>query len=96
MSQADESTDDSRSILYTILDLNVSNDSSITETINVDTVQMENCLLDNVNESNVSGDDSDFYVSNEGLRLDLSENTSSSGQETLATPICFESPKNSD
>ena len=65
-------------VYYTISDLNVSNDSSITKAINVDTVQIENCLLDNVNESNDSGDESDFYVSNEGLRLDLSENTRSS------------------
>ena len=37
-----------------------------------------------------------FYLSNEGLRLDLSENTSSSDQETLATPICFDSLENSE
>ena len=49
VSQADQSTADS--ILYTISDLNVSNGSSITEAINVDTVQIENCLLDNVNDA---------------------------------------------
>ena len=94
MSQADKSSDDS--ISYTTSDLNVLSDSSITEAINVDRVQIENCLLDNVNESNDSGDDSDFNVSNEALSLDLSENTSSSDQETLATPICFDFLKNSE
>ena len=43
-----------------------------------------------------SGDDSDFNVSNEALSSDLSENTSSSDQETLDTPNCFDSLENSE
>ena len=55
-------------------DLDIFKNSSIIDTIKVDPIIFDNNLSDTVADSNDSGYDSHFYVSNAGL--DLPENTS--------------------